>query len=166
MREIVSPATVVVDGRQTMACPLRANAAPGATNVATVNFDVVVDPSAMDGLIIENQGFVSSDGAGSGPQPDQPSDDPDTPVPDEQLGTSMLYSSGTTGRPKGIIRPLPDQPPGQSLPLMDFLADLGLRTLDRRVQFLARKWIGLTAYFAINPRDDIGPPSRPHGAGS
>jgi uncharacterized repeat protein (TIGR01451 family) len=62
---------------------MRADAAPGATNMATVTFDVVVDPSAMNGLIIENQGFVSSEGTGSGAQPDQPSDDPDTAVPDD-----------------------------------------------------------------------------------
>ena len=37
---------------------------------------------------------------------------PDTPIADEMLGGVMLYSSGTTGRPKGIIRALPDQPPG------------------------------------------------------
>src|SRR5260221_7251129 len=30
---------------------------------------------------------------------------PSTPVADETLGTAMLYSSGTTGRPKGILRP-------------------------------------------------------------
>ena len=36
----------------------------------------------------------------------------------------MLYSSGTTGRPKGILRPLPEQPPGQCLPVYDFLANL------------------------------------------
>jgi long-chain acyl-CoA synthetase len=36
----------------------------------------------------------------------------------------MLYSSGTTGRPKGILRPLPDQPPGKELPLFDFLVGL------------------------------------------
>jgi long-chain acyl-CoA synthetase len=33
----------------------------------------------------------------------------------------MLYSSGTTGRPKGILRPLPDEPAVQPLPLFGFL---------------------------------------------
>ena len=33
----------------------------------------------------------------------------------------MLYSSGTTGRPKGIVRALPDVPPGDALALMQFL---------------------------------------------
>ncbi len=49
---------------------------------------------------------------------------PSTPIADERLGVSMLYSSGTTGRPKGILRPLPDQPPSQRLPLMGFLEKL------------------------------------------
>jgi len=49
---------------------------------------------------------------------------PTTPLADESLGTSMLYSSGTTGRPKGILRPLPLQPPGEMLPLYTFLLDL------------------------------------------
>ncbi len=35
---------------------------------------------------------------------------PDTPIPDQRAGTDMLYSSGTTGRPKGIRLPLPDDP--------------------------------------------------------
>jgi long-chain acyl-CoA synthetase len=49
---------------------------------------------------------------------------PATPIADEALGAAMLYSSGTTGRPKGILRPLPLQPPSQLLPLHTFLDKL------------------------------------------
>ena len=36
---------------------------------------------------------------------------PITPVADESAGGAMLYSSGTTGRPKGVKRIAPDGPP-------------------------------------------------------
>jgi long-chain acyl-CoA synthetase len=49
---------------------------------------------------------------------------PKTPIADESIGTAMLYSSGTTGRPKGILRPLPEQPPEQQAALFDFLQKL------------------------------------------
>ncbi len=49
---------------------------------------------------------------------------PATPIADEALGVPMLYSSGTTGRPKGVLRPLPEQPPAQPLPLYAFLTKL------------------------------------------
>jgi acyl-CoA synthetase (AMP-forming)/AMP-acid ligase II len=37
---------------------------------------------------------------------------PTTPIDDESEGTDMLYSSGTTGRPKGVKVPLPEGPIG------------------------------------------------------
>ena len=49
---------------------------------------------------------------------------PETPIDGELLGTSMLYSSGTTGRPKGILRPLEPVPPSKQLPVLRFLMDL------------------------------------------
>ncbi len=42
-------------------------------------------------------------------------------VADERLGAAMLYSSGTTGQPKGIFRPLLDVAPAEQLPLMEGL---------------------------------------------
>ena len=50
---------------------------------------------------------------------------PDTPITDETAGTDMLYSSGTTGRPKGIRPPLePDTPIDQANVLGDILKAL------------------------------------------
>jgi long-chain acyl-CoA synthetase len=43
-------------------------------------------------------------------------------VTGERLGAAMLYSSGTTGRPKGIQRPLPDAHPAEPLPVYEFAA--------------------------------------------
>ncbi|GAA1970769.1 acyl-CoA synthetase [Nocardioides panacihumi] len=40
---------------------------------------------------------------------------PATPVPDQAEGCYMLYSSGTTGRPKGVLPALPDVPFGTGL---------------------------------------------------
>jgi len=49
---------------------------------------------------------------------------PKTPIADEYICTAMLYSSGTTGRPKGILRPLQEEPPSYHAPLFDFLGKL------------------------------------------
>ena len=41
-----------------------------------------------------------------------------TPIPDQSPGTDMLYSSGTTGRPKGVKFPLPEGEIDHPTPLM------------------------------------------------
>lgn len=43
---------------------------------------------------------------------------PTTPIADESAGTDLLYSSGTTGRPKGVMPPLPTGPIDAPTPLM------------------------------------------------
>jgi long-chain acyl-CoA synthetase len=59
---------------------------------------------------------------------------PSDPVADEELGAAMLYSSGTTGRPKGILRPLPSTRPAEALPVMEFVKVLfGMRDEDEMV---------------------------------
>lgn len=42
---------------------------------------------------------------------------PDHAISDESAGTDMLYSSGTTGRPKGVQPPLPQGPLDETTPL-------------------------------------------------
>ncbi|HET9691208.1 MAG TPA: AMP-binding protein, partial [Acidimicrobiales bacterium] len=49
---------------------------------------------------------------------------PAGPIADERIGAPMLYSSGTTGRPKGIFRTVPDQAPGEALAGTQFLQGL------------------------------------------
>jgi long-chain acyl-CoA synthetase len=49
---------------------------------------------------------------------------PAEPVPDESLGAAMLYSSGTTGQPKGILRALPEASPGEPLLAVQFVSAL------------------------------------------
>jgi long-chain acyl-CoA synthetase len=75
-----------------------------------VRLCLVVDGGASEGMF---QDYASATAAY-----------PDTPISDEWIGTSMLYSSGTTGRPKGILRPLAEEPPTYQMPLFGFLNKL------------------------------------------
>jgi hypothetical protein len=86
---------------------------PGNTaNVATIMFDVVVDPNAVNGTVISNQGFVSAPDSGI---IDQPSDDPDTPIANDPTldivtspcPSSMSRKSGpaTMNPDRGAISP-------------------------------------------------------------
>src|SRR5262249_4459666 len=55
-----------------------AAALTGQSNVATITFDVVVNPNTPGSTVISNQGFVSATG-----MVNQPSDDPRTPAPND-----------------------------------------------------------------------------------
>jgi len=54
-----------------------------STNVATITFQVQVSKNVVVGTLISNQGLVDGFGAASGPFPEQPSDNPATPVPND-----------------------------------------------------------------------------------
>ncbi len=59
---------------------MRADTDPTADNVAIVIFDVTINSNVINGTIISNQGFVNGSGTSGGAFPEQPSDDPATPV--------------------------------------------------------------------------------------
>jgi len=88
----------------------RAVAAQALKSCPNIKLCLVVGGGDDDGLFADFAAAVSRH--------------PATPVADESLGTPMLYSSGTTGRPKGILRPLPENPPSEPLPLFHFLHKL------------------------------------------
>ncbi|GAA0479984.1 acyl-CoA synthetase [Streptomyces sp. NPDC046215] len=54
---------------------------------------------------------------------------PATPPPDRSLGWVMNYTSGTTGRPRGVRRPLTGKPPEDSH-LGGFLGIFGIKPFD------------------------------------
>jgi uncharacterized repeat protein (TIGR01451 family) len=82
-------------------------------DVATLVFDVVVDPAVGDGTVISNQAFVS---AALGGVIDQPSDDPDTAIPDDPtldvVGNAPLLFApksvviGIDNNSNGVVDPL------------------------------------------------------------
>jgi uncharacterized repeat protein (TIGR01451 family) len=85
-----------------------AGSMPRGGAAAVITFDVIIDPNVLNGTIISNQGFLS---AIQNLVVDQPSDDPDTPIPNDptrdvvgnspllyaQKTASLLVDNGTPG---------------------------------------------------------------------
>ena len=66
--------------------------------------------------------------------PECVADHPDTPIDDEIEGDLLQYSSGTTGRPKGIKRELPHLPPDEAPGMMSALVGFWM---DRDAVYLS-----------------------------
>lgn len=60
---------------------------------------------------------------------------PATPLPDESEGAEMIYSSGTTGQPKGVRFPLTGAPPGTVSKL--FQTRVQLHGIDADTRYLS-----------------------------
>jgi long-chain acyl-CoA synthetase len=86
---------------------LRDVALTAMAQAPNVRVGLIVDATGDDGPLVD---YVEATAAF-----------PSTPIPDEKLGAAMLYSSGTTGRPKGIVRTLPDIHPAEAAALANFL---------------------------------------------
>jgi long-chain acyl-CoA synthetase len=78
-------------------CGARSVVASAALADRVAGLDVEI-PLMVDGSV---EGWESYEDAVAG--------QPATPLPREPEGAGMFYSSGTTGRPKGILFPLPDR---------------------------------------------------------
>ena len=71
-------------------------------------------PNGLPSLLLIADGALE----GWSSYPECVADQPDTPIDDEIEGDLLQYSSGTTGRPKGIKRELPHVPPSEAPGLM------------------------------------------------
>lgn len=84
-------------------------------------------PGGLPGLLMIAGLDPQGDLAGWEHYPECVADQPDTPIDDEREGDLLQYSSGTTGRPKGIKRDLPhvapDAAPGMMTALLDYWMD-------------------------------------------
>ena len=74
---------------------------------------------------------------------------PSTPIADESLGAPMLYSSGTTGHPKGVLRPMPSAPPDTIAALSKTFYDAwrfreGMTYLLPAPLYHAAPWVGVS----------------------
>jgi len=81
---------------------------------------------------IEHRYIIGAPIAGCKNWDDAAATQPDTRIADEAQGLDMLYSSGTTGRPKGVKWEQADEPAGGRTMLVELLGDLFTYAEDTR----------------------------------
>ncbi|MEB3020247.1 fatty-acid--CoA ligase FadD4 [[Mycobacterium] crassicus] len=81
-------------------------------------------PGGLPGLLLIAGSHPGDELEGWARYPECVADQPDTPIDDEIEGDLLQYSSGTTGRPKGIKRALPHLPPAEVPGLMSMLVEV------------------------------------------
>ncbi|SPM33372.1 Acyl-CoA synthetase (AMP-forming)/AMP-acid ligase II [Mycobacterium rhizamassiliense] len=81
-------------------------------------------PNGLPGLLL----IADGDLPGWDSYPECVANQPDTPIDDEIEGDLLQYSSGTTGRPKGIRRELPHVPPEDAPGMMSALVGFWMDT--------------------------------------
>jgi long-chain acyl-CoA synthetase len=112
---------------------------------------------------VEETGFTSQDVysvggtiAGFNRYEQLTQDQATTTPPDRSLGAIMNYTSGTTGRPKGVRRPLPDTPIDET----DLAAALGPYGVSRdetdNVHLLACPWYHTAPMVMVAPSIHLG----------
>ena len=74
----------------------------------------VAEPLLAKTPMVEHRYVIDGEIAGFQDWSQALADMPAEPIPDEAEGASMLYSSGTTGYPKGIKKPLPEGAYGEA----------------------------------------------------
>jgi fatty-acyl-CoA synthase len=89
---------------------------------------LVVDCVALAGLIehCPVRFIVRGEASGWEPLPQAVAAQPSLPLAEQPMGDSMLYSSGTTGQPKGIKRPLTGRSVTEGIPGMDLTSPYGI----------------------------------------
>jgi long-chain acyl-CoA synthetase len=102
-----------------------ADAAPRACFVEASSEDAVRAACALAGLPEDR--VWSVDGTGERSYEQLKRDQPATAPATRRLGAPLLYTSGTTGRPKGVRRPLPVGPPELALASEYYLGLFGIR---------------------------------------
>ncbi|MGF2947551.1 fatty-acid--CoA ligase FadD4 [Mycobacterium sp. Lab-001] len=81
-------------------------------------------PGGLPELLLIASGEEDADLPGWQRYPECVGDQPDSPIDDELEGDLLQYSSGTTGRPKGIKRELPHVPPSEAPGMMSALMSI------------------------------------------